>query len=170
MKREFLQGLMVGDQPLSKEVIDAVMAENGRDIQAAKDAVQKSYADYETLKQELERLRSETTAEGKTALQWKQELEQVKWDHLLHSAVASAGGRNVTAIRALLDTQSLSQSEDPEKALKAALEDLKKECGYLFEEKQIPPVYAAGTGTDRIGYRQTENSLAGALREKFERK
>ena len=170
MKREFLQGLTVGDQPLPKEVIDAVMAENGKDIQAARDAVQKSFADYGTLKQELEKLRSEATADGKTALQWKQELEQAQFDHLLHSAVTSAGGRNVKAIRALLDIPGLSQSEDPQATLKAALEDLKKECGYLFEEKQIPPVYAAGTGTDRIGHRQTENSLAGALREKFERK
>lgn len=33
MKREFLQNIKVGDQPLSKEVIDAIMAENGRDIE-----------------------------------------------------------------------------------------------------------------------------------------
>lgn len=33
MKREFLQNLKVGDQALPKEVIDAIMAENGRDIE-----------------------------------------------------------------------------------------------------------------------------------------
>ena len=36
MKREFLQGLLVGDMPLSKEVIDTIMAENGRDIESIK--------------------------------------------------------------------------------------------------------------------------------------
>ena len=36
MKREFLQNIKVGDQPLPKEVIDAIMAENGRDIEKAK--------------------------------------------------------------------------------------------------------------------------------------
>ena len=36
MKREFLYNLKVGDQALTKEVIDAIMAENGRDIEAAK--------------------------------------------------------------------------------------------------------------------------------------
>ena len=36
MKREFLQNLKVGDMPLSKEVMDAIMEENGRDINAAK--------------------------------------------------------------------------------------------------------------------------------------
>ena len=34
MQREFLQNLKVGDAPLPKEVIDAIMAENGRDIEA----------------------------------------------------------------------------------------------------------------------------------------
>ena len=36
MKREFLQEFRVGDAPLPKEVIDAIMAENGRDIQKVK--------------------------------------------------------------------------------------------------------------------------------------
>ena len=33
MKTEFLQNLKVGEQPLPKEVIDAILAENGRDIE-----------------------------------------------------------------------------------------------------------------------------------------
>lgn len=36
MKREFLQNLKIGDAPLSKEIIDAIMEENGRDIEAAR--------------------------------------------------------------------------------------------------------------------------------------
>lgn len=35
MHRDFLKNLRVGDQPLPKEVIDMIMAENGRDIEAA---------------------------------------------------------------------------------------------------------------------------------------
>ena len=42
MKREFLQNFKVGDQALPKEIIDAIMDENGRDIEAAK----KRFADY----------------------------------------------------------------------------------------------------------------------------
>ena len=38
MKREFLQNLKVGEEALPKEIIDAIMAENGRDIEAAKTA------------------------------------------------------------------------------------------------------------------------------------
>lgn len=49
MKRDFLQNFKVGDQALSKEAIDAIMAENGRDIEAAK----AQFADYETIKSQL---------------------------------------------------------------------------------------------------------------------
>ena len=49
MKREFLQNFKIGDQQLPKEVIDAILAENGRDIEAAK----KPFADYEALKEQL---------------------------------------------------------------------------------------------------------------------
>ena len=43
MKREFLQNIKVGDAALPSEVIDAIMAENGRDVEAAK----KPFADYD---------------------------------------------------------------------------------------------------------------------------
>ena len=49
MKREFLQEFRVGEQSLPKEVIDAIMAENGRDIQKVK----ANFADYDDLKQQL---------------------------------------------------------------------------------------------------------------------
>ena len=39
MKRDFLQNLKAGEQALPKEVIDAIMDENGRDIEAAKKIV-----------------------------------------------------------------------------------------------------------------------------------
>ena len=42
MKRDFLKNFKVGDQMLPDEIVDAIMAENGRDIEAAK----KPFADY----------------------------------------------------------------------------------------------------------------------------
>ena len=58
MKREFLQNFKVGDQPLTKEIIDAIMAENGRDIEAAK----APFADYNTIKTQL--AEAQTTIQG----------------------------------------------------------------------------------------------------------
>ena len=49
MKAEFLQNFKVGDAPLPKEAVDAILAENGRDIEAAK----KPFADYESIKEQL---------------------------------------------------------------------------------------------------------------------
>ena len=49
MERKFLENLKVGDQPLTKEIIDAIMQENGRDIEAAK----KPFEDYDHIKGQL---------------------------------------------------------------------------------------------------------------------
>ena len=35
MKRDYLENLKIGDQELSYELIDTIMAENGRDIESA---------------------------------------------------------------------------------------------------------------------------------------
>ena len=49
MKTEFLQNFKIGEQALTKEILDAILAENGCDIEAAK----KPFADYEALKDRL---------------------------------------------------------------------------------------------------------------------
>ena len=49
MKREFLQNIKVGDAALPKEVIDLIMEENGRDIEATKG----KFSDYDTIKTQL---------------------------------------------------------------------------------------------------------------------
>ena len=52
MKREFLQNLKVGEEALSKEVIDAIMEENGRDIAKA-DALSLAAGDFERTQDRL---------------------------------------------------------------------------------------------------------------------
>lgn len=49
LKREFLQNLISGDHALTKEIIDAFMAENGNNIEEAK----KPFADYGIVKGQL---------------------------------------------------------------------------------------------------------------------
>lgn len=158
MKREFLQNLKIGDAPLSKEVIDAIMAENGRDIEAAK----KPFADYDTVKQQL--TDANKAIEGfkamdvdgvkKAADEWKAKFEQAEKDHaakladmefdgLLSGAVTSAKGKNAKAIRALLDVDALKGSKNQSEDIKTALEALKKDSGY--RDADAAP-YAPGTG------------------------
>ena len=149
MKREFLQNLKVGDQPLSKEVIDAIMEENGRDIQASKHW-QEKYNQAEA--------------------QHRQELAALRFEGLLNQAIRNAGGRNAKAITALLDVEQLRESEDQLSAVEDALEMLKKNDSYLFTEDWTPPPYARGTGAQSCAETNGPATLAGALREKYERK
>ena len=154
MKREFLKNFKMGEQELPKEVIDAILDENGRDIEAAR----KPFADYDDLKARLEE--ADKTIEGfkgmdidairKEADDWKAKAEQAKEDadakvaevefnSRLTAAITGAKGKNAKAVMALLDLEALKTSKNQEADINAALEGLKKDSGYLFEEPQTPP-------------------------------
>ena len=177
MKREFLQSLLGEENPLSKEAVDAIMAENGRDIENAK----AGFADYQDLKQRLEEL-EKLDAEGlrQEAAQWQERFLQAQQEHtaqveamrfemMVEKAVTAAQGRNIKAISALLDLPAIAAAEKPEEALHQALQTLQQESSYLFGS-QTPPPYARGTGTRNGEETFAQATLAGALREKFERK
>ena len=155
MKREFLQSLQVGDAPLPKEIIDAIMAENGKDIEPVK----AHYADYDGLKQQFDQ-QVETH---------RREMSDLIFSHNLENAILSANGRNAKAITALLDIDALKASENQKTALEDALSALKEECSYLFQS-QTPPPYARDTGAVTPETHKSPATLAGALLEKFERK
>ena len=175
MKREFLQEFRVGEAPLPKEVIDAIMAENGRDIQKVK----AGFADYEDMKAELSKRQQDQSFE-EAARSWeekytqavqahKQELDRLAFEKVLGEGIVKARGRNPKAITALLDVEQLQKSENQTQAIEEALENLKKESRYLFEG-DVPPPYARGTGAYTGRQEDRPTTLAGALREKFERK
>lgn len=175
MKREFLQEFRVGQEPLPKEVIDAIMAENGRDIQKVK----ANFADYEDIKAELTKYQQDQSFE-EAAKAWeekynqaveshKAEIARMAFEKALHEGIAKAKGRNAKAITALLDVEQLQESENQENAIEAALEELKRDSRYLFEG-DVPPPYARGTGAYHGAQEKHPTTLAGALREKFERK
>lgn len=175
MKREFLQGLLVGEAPLPKEVIDAIMAENGRDIESVKSR----YADYEALKEQLAQAEGLADA-AQSAKAWEEryhqavdthrrEMSDLIFSHNLENAILSAKGRNAKAITALLDVDALKSSENQAADLEEALKALQQDCSYLFQT-ETPPPYARGTGTAVPEVNKSPATLAGALLEKFERK
>lgn len=182
MKREFLQNFKVGDQPLTKEIIDAIIAENGRDIEEAK----KPFGDYDTIKQQLDD--AQKTLKGiqdqgtdletarQNARDWEQKYNKAVEDHKaeladrdfrqqLETAITAARGKNAKAITALLEVDTLKASENQADAIKAALEAVQKDHGYMFDTENPPP-YARGTGTGGSAPEQT-GTLADALRERF---
>ena len=172
MKREFLQNLQVGESPLSKEVIDAIMAENGRDIENAKSA----YRDYDSVKAALEEA-NRTIESLQGGENWEEkyrqaeekhaaQLDALQFSHLLETAVGKSKGRSQKAIAALLDLDALQKSENREQAVENAVEALKTQCPYLFETA-LPPLYARGTGADTGDRHEEPATLAGALKERF---
>lgn len=184
MKTEFLQNFKVGDQPLPKEIIDAILAENGRDIEAAK----KPFADYENLKTQLKTAKDGLAAfkdvnvedlQGKIATltgqladkdkQWQEKLDGMAFDGRVKDAITAAKGRNAKAIAALLDVDTLRASKNQEADIKAALEAVKEDNGYLFDT-ETPPPYAPGTGTQQMSgkYSAEENAIRAAAGLKVE--
>ena len=149
MKREFLQNLTVGDQPLTKEVIDAIMAQNGQDIEAARQAS----AGWE------EKYHLAVASHEKA-------MAQMKLDSAVQTAVTKAGGRNLKAIAALLDLDTLGKAEDPNAAIEQALQGLQQECAYLFTGA-VPPPYGKSAG---LGESIAPASIAGAIRERMNRR
>jgi len=170
MKREFLQGLKVGESSLPKEVIDAIMAENGRDIESVK----ARYADYEALQEQLAQAETEAAKHWEEKLNnqvdtHRREMSDLIFSHNLEKAILSAKGRNAKAITALLDVEALKVSENQTADLEQALQSLKQDCSYLFQS-ETPPPYARGTGAIAPETNKSPATLAGALLEKFERK
>lgn len=72
------------------------------------------------------------------------------FDGRIKDAITAAKGRNAKAIAALLDVDALRASKNQETDIRAALEALKKDNGYLFES-ETPPPYSNGTGTNGGG-------------------
>ena len=179
MKREFLLGLQVGDNPLPKEIIDAIMAENGKDIQK----VRAGFADYDQIKEELQKMQQtaqEAQKHKDDALAWEEKYNQAVEEHAaqvsrltfqsrLDSAILQAKGRSAKAICALLDLEALQESEDQPKAIEKAIVQLQKSNGYLFGG-EAAPCYARNTGAWQGAQEKAPTTLAGALKEKFERK
>ncbi len=97
----------------------------------------------------------------------QQKLLDMQFDAALEQAVTAVGGRNLTAISALLDVDALKKDGDRRGAIDTALAALKQQHGYLFEAPAAPPPYAKGTGSQMGHSKQAPTSLAGALRERF---
>ena len=91
----------------------------------------------------------------KAADDWKQKAENaekdaaekiasIQFQTVLDHAIHTAKGRNATAIKALLDINTLKNSKNQSEDVRKALEAVKKENSYLFESDAMPP-FAKGT-------------------------
>lgn len=152
MKTAFLKGL-----GLEKEVIDEIMAENGRDIEAekakAKDlqtqlntankTIKERDTQLETLKnspdnpEELKKQIQQLQDDNKAAKEaHEKEMKDLKVANALEKALSDAKAKNAKAVQALLELgDDVELAEDGTiKGLDEKIKALKKSDAYLFDE------------------------------------
>ena len=155
MTREQLKALGLTD-----EQIDAVMKENGKDIEKAKGDLTAKETELETKTKEVETLQGQLDTANAEIESYKEmdiesikaaaddykkkyekakedseaEIESLKFEHSLESALSKAGAKNVKAAKALLDIESLKDSKNIDVDIETAITTLKESDEYLFGE------------------------------------
>lgn len=160
MKTDFLKGL-----GLEQDVIDKIMAENGKDIAAEKAKTTKVEGErdnyksqLETAMESLEKFKDVDPAamqgeidklnqqlKDKDAEYAAKEADRIFSD-TIKEAIKTAGGRNEKAVMAMLDMNALKESKNQSEDIKKALETVKESDAYLFgsDEPFKNPVGATG--------------------------
>lgn len=147
MHRDFLKNFVVNGQPLPKEVIDAIMAENGRDIEAAKaHAGDKGGSDGRMFTQEdVNRIVSERLARERDKLVDDRENELKAREARLDCRDYLDSKKYPAKLLDLLD------SSDVEKFKTAADAMVEGFPSIVKPDSPMPPPYSATTGTAAYG-------------------
>lgn len=188
MKREFLEGLEVNGVKLSKDLVDQIMAENGKDIAAEQAKTAAKDTELTTARNTIKSLEEAAKKfEGTDPEQLKKDLAdlQKKYDtdlaenkrnSALELALVQAKVRDVKAAKALLNLEEIKLDGEKLLGLDSQMEGLKKEKAWLFEEaqqKQEPPkgptVKTGVTHGDGASGQETF-SLKDAVRESLQGK
>lgn len=146
MKRSFLEGLN-----LEKDVIDQIMTENGKDIEAEKTKVTAAESERDKLQEQLNTANealdkfkdvkpeelNQTIADLKQQLKDKDDEYAAKeadraFKESVSAAIKEVGGKNDKAVMALLNLDELKGSKNQKEDIKTALEGIKKDNDYLF--------------------------------------
>lgn len=164
MKTETLRNLGITDQT----VIDAIMAENGKDINAAKGnkeqlesqitalqeqiterdnqlkELKKSVKDNETLTTKITELE---TANETAKTEYQRKIDDIQKNHAIENGVRDAKAKNVKAVVALLDQSKITYADGKLTGLSEQLEALQKgeDTNFLFTAQQTTPSAPAGT-------------------------
>lgn len=153
MERKFLEELGI-----DKEVIDKIMAQHGKDIEAHKTTAANAAKDRDTYKGQLEEVSGKLKAfDGVDIEALRGEVDTLKKDMatkdaeyqgqladrdfqtLITAGITEAKGKNPKAIAALLDMDALKASKNQKEDAAAALKALAESDAYLFGEPDKTP-------------------------------
>ena len=174
MKTEFLKSLN-----LSQEVIDKIMAENGKDIAVEQKKAEKVIQERDSYKLNAESLETQVNDANteiqkfkdmdidgikKAADDWKEtaekakadadkQISQMKFDYALSAALTGAKAKNAKAVKALLDMDGLKFNDGKIVGLDEQLAQIKADNDYLFESDEPAPEFVKGTngGSGSVG-------------------
>ena len=174
MKTEFLKSLN-----LSQEVIDKIMAENGKDIAVEQKKAEKVIQERDSYKLKAESLETQVNDANteiqkfkdmdidgikKAADDWKEtaekakadadkQISQMKFDYALSVALTGAKAKNAKAVKALLDMDGLKFNDGKIVGLDEQLAQIKADNDYLFESDEPAPEFVKGTngGSGSVG-------------------
>jgi len=160
MKREFIKELL---PDITKEALDAIMAENGKDIERyktaaeaaeeAKKKLESTIAEYDKQLEELKKVDAEglkakieelQTANTTAKTEYENQLKQIKLDAALETRLIKEGAVNTKAVKALLDVSKISLDGENLVGLDEQLKALKESEKWAFSTQQNP------TGATRI--------------------
>ena len=77
---------------------------------------------------------------------YQKEQEEREFNSVLETAITEAKGKNTKAIMALMDLDKLRSSKNQEKDIKAALDSMRNESGYLFDDNGGNPQFTTSNG------------------------
>lgn len=175
MKREDIKSKIEG---ITDAQLDWLMDEHGKDINAEKNKSTDLQGKLEAVSAQLKTAQDGLKAfegvdvsalNGKiTELQNKltAQEEAFRFDSLLDGAIRDGKGRNVKAIRSLLDLDALKASKDQTADIKAALEKCKAENAWAFEGTEADPANKTGMqtgGEHGTGGGASSETLAGEI-------
>ena len=140
MKTEELKAIGLTDEQVQK-----VFAMNGADVKREKERADQLQGQLTTAQDGLKAFDGVDVADLKgqiTTLQTKltEQADAFAFDTALDGAIRDAKGRDVRAIRGMLDVAALKASKDRSADIKAALESLAKEKAWAFDTAQSPGV------------------------------
>lgn len=130
---------------ITDEQLDWLMGENGRDITAEKTKVANLQTQVNDLTTQLNTAKDGLKAfEGVDVADLKGQITKLQgqlddqadsfaFDYALDGAIRDAHGRDVKAIRGMLDVEALKASKDRTTDIKAALDALTKEKAWAFD-------------------------------------
>lgn len=171
MKRKFLE-----DMGLTKEQVDSIMAENGNDIEAIKQERDTYKGQMETAQTTLKSFEGVNISELQTKVttltndlatkeaEYKKQLADRDFNDLLKATAEGYKPRDLKAVMPFLDVDKLKGSKNQESDIKAAIEAVKKDNAYLFQDTQIPRVVAPTPGPGGSEVDDTKTRANEALR------